>query len=81
LGKWTLVFHEESFILAERTHPAGIANSLTGDTLAVGQKNRRKNEHNLPILTTEKLTLRELSKKDSQEILKLRPDQEGQSKG
>jgi len=26
-------FHEESFILAEKTQSAGIANSLTGDTL------------------------------------------------
>jgi len=27
------IFHEESFILAEKTQSAGIANSLTGDTL------------------------------------------------
>jgi len=30
---WTFVFHEESSILAEKTQSAGIANSLTGDTL------------------------------------------------
>ena len=28
-----IVFHEESFILAEKTQSAGIANSLTGESL------------------------------------------------
>ena len=32
-GKMNIVFHEECFILAEKTQSAGIANSLTGDTL------------------------------------------------
>ena len=32
-GKMNIIFHEESFILAEKTQSAGIANSLTGDTL------------------------------------------------
>jgi len=32
-GKMNIVFHEESFILSEKTQSAGIANSLTGDTL------------------------------------------------
>ena len=33
LGKMNIVFHEECSILAENTQSAGIANSLTGDTL------------------------------------------------
>ena len=33
-GKMKFCFHEESSILAEKTQSAGIANSLTGDTLA-----------------------------------------------
>jgi hypothetical protein len=32
-GKMNVCFHEESSILAEKTQFAGIANSLTGDTL------------------------------------------------
>jgi len=40
-----IVFHEESFILAEKTQSAGIANSLTGDTLAETVENRSKQEH------------------------------------
>ena len=32
-GKMNVHFHEECFILAEKTQSAGIANSLTGDTL------------------------------------------------
>jgi len=34
-----IVFNEESFILAEKTQSAGIANSLTGDTLCDMPKN------------------------------------------
>ncbi|GEP52741.1 hypothetical protein FNO01nite_34130 [Flavobacterium noncentrifugens] len=38
-----IVFHEESFILAEKTQSAGIANSLTGQTLpAIAPKLRRR---------------------------------------
>ena len=33
-----IVFHEESSILAEKTLSAGIANSLTGDTLCVSNR-------------------------------------------
>ena len=32
-GRLNVNLHEESFILAEKTQSAGIANSLTGDTL------------------------------------------------
>ena len=35
-------FHEESFILAEKTQFAGITNSLTGDTLAASSRKIEK---------------------------------------
>jgi len=35
------VFHEECFILADRTQSAGIANSLTGDTLSSSSPNEK----------------------------------------
>jgi len=42
-GKMNVHFHEECFILAEKTQSAGIANSLTGDTLlASRQRTNRK---------------------------------------
>jgi len=42
LGKMKFCFHEESSILAEKTQFAGIANSLTGDTLwAIPEKTRK----------------------------------------
>ena len=46
LGKLSIHFHEESFILAEKTQSAGIANSLTGDTLCDSFENDTIN-HNL----------------------------------
>ena len=39
-----IVLHEESFILAEKTLSAGIANSLTGDTLGAITINRMDNK-------------------------------------
>jgi len=42
LVSWTFDFHEESFILAEKTQSAGIANSLTGDTLQESAFRARK---------------------------------------
>ena len=48
-----IVFHEESYILAEKTQFAGIANSLTGDTLCAIVKNIIQNTmKNLLIFVT-----------------------------
>jgi len=41
LGKMKFCFHEESFILAENTQSADIANSLTGDTLSSSSPNEK----------------------------------------
>ena len=41
-GELNVHFHEESSILAEKTQSAGIANSLTGDTLCNIAENRIK---------------------------------------